>query len=199
MLSHSRREPARRQSGVTLVELVISIVIIGIGVAGILQVLSLTTQRSADPLQRKQALAIAEGLMEEVRLARFTYCDPADPAAATATSAAGCATAEQAGPEAGNARPFDNVNDYVAEFDKDEPYSADAAGNPHAGTIGAYTASVTIRPDAALGPVGGRIASGSTPAQMEVLRITVTVRYNNGNDSVVLDGYRTRYAPQALP
>ncbi|HEX4943228.1 MAG TPA: prepilin-type N-terminal cleavage/methylation domain-containing protein, partial [Usitatibacteraceae bacterium] len=57
---------SRRQAGISLVELVMFIVVVGIGVAGILSVLNVTASRSADPLPVKQALAIAESLLEEV-------------------------------------------------------------------------------------------------------------------------------------
>lgn len=64
----------RTSSGFTLVELVIFIVIVSIAVAGILLVMNFTTANSADPQIRKQALSIAESLMEEASLAPFTYC-----------------------------------------------------------------------------------------------------------------------------
>src|ERR1043166_68927 len=111
---------ARRQRGLSLPELIVFIVIVGISVAGILLVMDRTTRASADPLTIKQALAIAESLMDEVQLAPFTYCDPDDAQAATATSAAvgagGCAaTPEAIGAEAGETRyatpVFDNAND----------------------------------------------------------------------------------------
>ena len=56
----------RRQRGVTLIELIVFIVIVSVGLVGILSVLNLTTRSSADPLIRKQMLAIAEGLLDEV-------------------------------------------------------------------------------------------------------------------------------------
>eukprot|EP01034_Spumella_vulgaris_P031805 gene31805-39287_t len=62
-----------------MIELIIFIVIVGVAVVGILQVLTLNTRSSADPARRKQAMAIAEGLMEEVRQAAFTWCDFSDP------------------------------------------------------------------------------------------------------------------------
>jgi len=60
------------------------IVIVSAAVAGIIGVIDVTTRSSVDPMIHKQALAVAEAMMEEVRLQPFTYCDPDDPNAATA-------------------------------------------------------------------------------------------------------------------
>jgi MSHA pilin protein MshD len=57
--------------GFTLIEMIIFIVIVGIGVAGILSVYSTNIRSSADPIIRKQALAIAESLLEEILLKEF--------------------------------------------------------------------------------------------------------------------------------
>lgn len=198
---------AVRQRGVTLVELILFIVIVGIAVGGILTVMNLTNRGSVDPVRRKQALIIAEGLLEEVELARFSYCDPADPDASdpdTVKSSADCKTApEQWGqqdPEptgAGNGRPFDNINDYVnapatwtAAFDIAGNVLADANGN--ALGVNGYTARLSIAP-ASLSGIG---SDADTSADTEVLRITVQVSYDG--ETVTLDGYRTRYAPNHL-
>lgn len=187
------KEISTRQRGLTLIELVMFIVIVSVAVVGVLQVLNLTTRYSADPQLRKQALAIAEGLLEEVELARFTYCDPSDANAESATSTADCAIKENLGPDAGETRPFDNVNDYWLAVPVS--YTTDAAGNSFPA---GYAATVSIVP-AALGPAGVlQIAAYATPQNMNVLRITVSVTYDN-NNSIVLDGYRTRYAPNAVP
>lgn len=57
-----------QQRGVSMVELIIFIVIISIAVAGILLVMNKVTGSSADTLVRKQALAVAESLLEEIEL-----------------------------------------------------------------------------------------------------------------------------------
>lgn len=54
------------QRGFTFVELVISLIVIGIGITGVLLIYTETVARSADPLIRQQALAIAEAYLEEV-------------------------------------------------------------------------------------------------------------------------------------
>jgi MSHA pilin protein MshD len=185
--------PHRGQRGLSLVELVLFIIIVGIGVAGILLVFNVTTKASADPLIQKQMLAIAEALMEEVQAKPFTYCDPDDSQATTATSATvgptGCqATVEASGPE-GETRvnastPFDNVNDYGATLNI-SPIT-DITGSPIGG-LGAYSATITVEGSA----LGGIAAD-------ESLLITVTVT-GPGSDALVLQGYRTRYAPNAVP
>ena len=57
-----------KQSGISLIELIIFIVIISTAMAGILLVMDRVTRSSADPLIRKQALAVAESMLEEIRL-----------------------------------------------------------------------------------------------------------------------------------
>jgi len=183
-----------RQRGLTLIELIMFIVIVGVALAGILTVFNITTRSSADPMIRKQMLAIAEGLLEEVQLQPFTWCDPDDPnAATTVINTAGCAL-EAMGPEAGETRgsattPFDNVNDYngcgpgVAACNLDSPIpSISGTFTAPAG----YSAAITVAPDALPG----------IPADSS-LRITVTVSHGSG--SLALEGYRTRHSPNLLP
>lgn len=186
----------RSQSGLSLIELVMFIVIVGVAVAGVLSVMNVTTQHSADPMIRKQALAIAEALLEEIELQPFTYCDPDDANAAKASGAFvganGCATTVEAlGPETEGGKletrytspQFDNVNDYSG-FSMSP--IVDITGSPIAG-LGAYTASVSIN------QVG---TSFSLPAA-EVLQIDV--RVVSGSTDITLTGYRFRYAPNAVP
>ena len=57
-----------RQHGFTLIELIIFIVVVGAGMAGILSLMNTVIKSSADPLVRKQTIAIAESLLEEILL-----------------------------------------------------------------------------------------------------------------------------------
>lgn len=63
-----------RQTGVTLIELILFIVIVSVAIAGILTVMSTVVKSSSDPVLRKQAVAMADAVLEEV-LAR-AYSDP---------------------------------------------------------------------------------------------------------------------------
>jgi MSHA pilin protein MshD len=164
--------------------------------AGLFAAFNTITAASADPQVRKQVLAIAESLMDEVQLMPFTYCDPDDANAATAASTAGCAVAANnedlaIGPETGETRyntttRFDNVNDYHG--------FAMAAGiqditNTTIAGLGAYSASIAItQAGTALG----------LAANEDALRISIAVT-GPGSVATTLEGYRTRYAPNTLP
>ncbi|MBS1187474.1 MAG: hypothetical protein H6R04_1492 [Burkholderiaceae bacterium] len=188
------RPAIERQRGLTLIELVIFIIIIGVGVAGILSVMTLTTRHSADPMLRKQALAVAESLLEEIELHPFTYCDPDDANAATATVTAvganGCATTVQGiGPTAGETRYSDTVRfDNVGDYDGFAMNGINNLTNASIGGLEGYNATVAITAD----PRGGVAAAG------DVLRIDVTVT-PPGGDAITLTGYRFRYAPRITP
>lgn len=67
-------ERMRRHAGFTLIELVIFIVIVSVGVAGILLVMNTVVASSADPMVRKQALALADSILEEIL--QKEYADP---------------------------------------------------------------------------------------------------------------------------
>ncbi len=171
------------------------IVIVSAAVAGVLGALSLATRASADPMIQKQALAIAEALLEEVQLQPFTYCDPDDANTATADNAAGCAsTVEAMGPDGGETRtgdpPYDNVNDYQVGGVGGPGLSvspiSDLTGAAITG-LDSYSVNVQVAAQ----------ALDTVPSSAAAL-ITVTVT-GPGNTTVVLHGYRARYAPNALP
>jgi MSHA pilin protein MshD len=185
----------RKSRGLSLIEQIVFIVVVGAAVAGVLSALNFATRASADPMIQKQALAIAEAILEEIQLQPFTYCDPDDANAATASSTAECTAggAEVIGPEpaapygpetrTGGTTPFDNVNDYHG-FSMTG--MTDIAGNPISG-LGEYAVSVNI---------AGQPLAGIPAAESLLITVTVT---GPSNTSVTLHGYRMRYAPNALP
>ena len=78
-----------RQRGVTLVELVIAIVIIGIAAAALYSAMASITARSADPMLRQQSLMLAEACLEEILGNDFVGLDNRDcPQTRAAASAA---------------------------------------------------------------------------------------------------------------
>lgn len=169
-----------------MVELLIFIVVVSSALLAVLAALQPGSQASADPMLRRQALAIAEALLEEAMLMPHTWCDADDANVETASGAAGCATTPEAiGAEAGEGRfappSFDHVNDYHG-------YTmagiVDLTNTPIAALAG-YGASVVVAP----GDLGG-----ITAASGDALRITVTVTGPH-DTRVTLDGWRTRHAP----
>ena len=188
----------RSVGGFTLIELIVFIVIVSVSVAGVLLAINTATRSGTDPMIRKNAIAIAEGMLEEVSLMPFTFCDADDPQATTATSsavgAAGCtsaATVNAIGPEAGETRyasatPFDHVDDYNG-FSMNPIVDIT---NTAIGTLTSYSATVSVAATAL-----GSIAATDAQGQANALLITVTVS-GPQNTTVVLQGYRTKYAPQ---
>jgi len=87
-----------RQRGFTLIELIIFIVVVSVALAGILLVMNTVVKSSADPMVRKQSIAIAESLLEEILLKE--YDDP--------NGAVGCTNRGAAG----NRADWDDVCDY---------------------------------------------------------------------------------------
>jgi len=79
------------ESGLTLIELIVSIVVVGIALGALLGVVNQVVSRSADPLIQSQSLAVAESYLEEILLK--PCADPGGP------------------PETGRA-DYDNVLDY---------------------------------------------------------------------------------------
>jgi MSHA pilin protein MshD len=163
-----------RQRGISLVETIVFMVIVSVGVIGLVSVLNPMIRSSADPMVTKQSTVIAESLLNEILHQPFTWCDPDDPAAATAQSYGDCSPgyAQSAlGPTVGEVRGgnapgtgFDNVADY-AGFGMDDV--TDAAGNNAMAGLGDNTAA-----------------------------LQVTVSISNGSETFSLTGYRFRYAPR---
>jgi len=111
----------------------------------------------------------------------------------------GCPNITEAiGPEAGETRysttlPFDNVNDYHG-FDSNTaaPSGIRTIDSTLIAGLDGYRVTVSVAGQP-LGAIGND-AYGNPQS----LLITVTVT-GPGNTTVTLNGYRTRYAPNALP
>ena len=145
----------RRMAGVTLVELVVAMVIVGVALAGLVSVYNRASIASTDPLITQQMLAIGETMMEEVML------KPYESTTGTKSTRA----------------QFDALDDY-ASYAKQTVTDVD--GNAIAG-LDRYQVAVTVGP-------AGQTLPGVVPA--DARRIVVTVW--NGNQSLVLTGWRTR-------
>jgi len=104
-----------------LIEMVLAIVIISVGLAGVLLAFNVSVKSSADPLVRKQMQAVAEEMMEEVLL---------KPYAVAPGAVAGCDRSA-----ADDVRDYDAYNQAICDVDG-------------AGVVGlaGYVVSVAVTP-----------------------------------------------------
>lgn len=141
--------PRSRQRGVTLIELVVSIVILSVAATGILMVMTQTILSSADPMLREQATAIAQSYMEEILTQPLSDPDGV----------------ETNGPEGGEIRAtYDDVWDYHGL--NNSAGALDQNGATVSGLEG-YNIAVSVT-GTTLGPGAG------SPA----LRIAITVTHD---------------------
>jgi len=116
-----------QQRGTTLVELIITIVVLSVALVGILLVMNRTTSSSADPMILHQSVAIAEAYLEEITTRDFNDPD---------------------GTNVGETRSsFDDISDYNGLVDT-------GARNQLGGSIAgleSYTVSVSVTGSALTG------------------------------------------------
>ena len=108
-----------RQQGFSLVELIISIVLVSLAVTGVLLAYTHTVAGSADPLIRAQAVAVAESYLEEILSKPFDDPDGSD----------------------GESLPranYDDVDDYAGLSQEPQMPDGTTLG------LGAYTVSVSL-------------------------------------------------------
>jgi len=149
----------------TLIDLIVSIVIIGIALAGVLLAYTTTVRHSADPMVVKQMSAIADEMMEEILLKPF--------AAAANAAPVGCAR-----------NTYNDVRDYNG-------YSSvnicDIDGTT---VLSGYGESVAVVNPPPASPL---LLSGIPPIP-PASQVVVTVNVTHDGKSYSLTGWRTCYA-----
>ncbi|MDT8990219.1 prepilin-type N-terminal cleavage/methylation domain-containing protein [Curvibacter sp. APW13] len=165
----------RTAQGFTLIEVIIFIVVVASGLAGILLVSNTVVASSADPMVRKQALAVAESMLEEITLKE--YCDP-DTATLAPPAAPVCPAARVAADQEASRNLWDDVDDYNGYSTAGGIVDVTGATVPGLST---YNVAVSVAAPATV--TGG----GATVLKA----VTVTVTWSGG--SVVLVGYKGNY------
>lgn len=156
----------RYQLGVSLIEAVMFIVIVSVALAVVLKAFDIANQGSADPLLRRQSLAIAQSLLDEIGYQPFGDASTDD-----------VAQGGFAGPyTSANRQRFDDVDDYNG-FSMSGIRSLD---NTELIDLNNYQVIVTV----------AAAAFGSVPSS-DGKRITVTVTDPSGAQ-LTLDGYRAK-------
>ena len=109
-----------RERGVTLVELVITIVIISVAIAGVVGAFSLIVGRSADPLNQTRSVALAQLYMDEIITKKY---DDDTPQGGAPQYDGPCTIGSETGETRAN---YDDVDDYDGVSDA-PPAGADGA------------------------------------------------------------------------
>jgi MSHA pilin protein MshD len=149
----------REQAGVTLIELIISIVVISIALVAVLNSFSFSVSQSADPLWRNKSLKLAQLYLDEI-LAR-SY-DETTPVGGLPTVAS--PSCSSLGPESGEDRAtYDDVDDYNG-INESPPVSLIGAIDS---SYDNYRVQVTVSCDGS--SVG---ASGNEHAKKIVVQVT---------------------------
>lgn len=173
-------------SGFTLIELVIALVVLGVGVGTFLILITETTARSADPMVYQQANAIAQSYLEETLLNSF--CDPDD---FSTDCPADCDNAAIGASDicsvvgGSESRPnYDDVCDYNAI--NDTAGAVDINSNTISG-LENYNIDVIVN-------ASGVSLNGLTSANGEVLRVDVRVTHDSFSDlDLTISGYKANY------
>lgn len=160
-----------RQGGATLVELIITIVIISIAIAGVVGAFSLIAGRSADPLNQTRAVALAQLYMDEILSRR--YGDDTPPGGVPKQSGCSIVTEES------QREDYDDVDDYNA-INNASPANADgdSLGQAYSG----FLVSVSVA------CAGGEVGLPGDDAK----RIDITISDPSGQ-SYLFTAYRANY------
>ncbi|MEW5788416.1 MAG: hypothetical protein AB1899_11245 [Pseudomonadota bacterium] len=159
--------PLTLTTGFTLVEAVLFMVVVSVALTVVLKAFDMAGRGSADPLLRRQSLAIAQALIEEIQAMPFGDAASDDPA-----------QGGFAGPyTAANRARFDDVDDY----DGLALPGITTLANVALDGLNAYSASVAVE----------QAAFGAVPAGAGY-RITVQVTDPAGQ-TLRLQAYRANY------
>lgn len=174
-----------RAGGTTLIELIVSIVIISVATFGLMLAISGVVARSADPMIENQAGAIAEAYLEEALLANF--CDP-DFVAASGACRAVCTTSVcggGCGAAATHREASRALYDDICDYDQiTNAAPADRNGDP-VGDLARYSVNVDV--------IDSGITLGPTPLSAnagQVARVEVSVTHPALDTPIRLSGHR---------
>jgi MSHA pilin protein MshD len=159
--------PPSRAKGFSLVEVILFMVVVSVALVAVIQAFNLANVGSADPVLRRQSLAIAQSLLEEINFKPFRSAATDDPL------------------QGGFAGPYTAAN--RAQFDDLEDYNGfsmtgiSTLTNETVAGLQNHSASVAVTAAAF-----GGVPSGSG------YRITVTVT-DPASNTLAIDSYRAEY------
>jgi MSHA pilin protein MshD len=161
----------RAERGATLVELVITIVIISIAIAGVVGAFSLITGRSADPLNQTRAVELAQLYMDEILTKKY---GESTPQGGVPRQPGNCAL----GPDGSETRAtFNDVDDYNGLSEAPKTHTNTALTGYQGFNVGVSVACA-----------GSELGLASAEAK----RIDLTISAP-GNQSFVFSAYRVNF------
>ncbi len=171
----------RRQSGFSLIETILVIVLLGVAVAGMAAMFINNISKSHEPYLRQRALVVATAFMDEIMHKRWDDNSPlgggcvntGSVLCSSGPAVAGIGSEEPLRPD------WDDIDDFNAISNQSPPQ--DASGSVMPGYAG-FTVSVSVSQPGAWNGV---------PAT-DVKRIDVQVSSNNG-ETLSLSAYRVNF------
>lgn len=175
----------KNNRGVTLIELVMTIVIVSIAVVTLLAITSQTSERSVDPMIQQQAIAIGQSYLEEI--VQKSFCDPDDAFSATDCPTMclsnACTSCSGNGGGTEVRATFDDVCDYDGLTNNG---AVSQAGVAIPG-LGQYSVNVQVVDNNAVNLNGLMGGAG------QVVRIDVIVTHPALQDSIMISGVRVNF------
>lgn len=166
------------QSGFTLIELIVFIVVIGVALSGVLLAVNQATSHSADPMIQIRAAELGQTYLDEILPKKFDANTGNDGQSPPCGFSAGRPCSTSLGIEAGETRAtYDDVDDYQGLNEA----PVDAEGNPRPGYAG-YRVAVSVA------YAGTDLGLGNTAAK----RITVIVTTPQG-EIFPFSAYRSNF------
>lgn len=140
----------RSERGLTLVELIVAIVVLGVGLAGVLVAFQRTAVGSGSALVQQQLLAIAEGLLEEAQSRPF--------ASVAGTGSGGCAR-----------DGFNDIDDYNGYATSERICAIDGS---EVATLAGYSVSVTVSAGTLAGVASAKRIQVTASSRSDSLTLT---------------------------
>ena len=160
---------ANKQKGVTLIELIISMVVLSIIMVAMFEAMATISRNSADPMLRAQSLSIAQSYMEEIQ--SKSYLDP--------TTNSWCGVSVPTDTSRSSRERFDDICDYQSLTDS---VVRDLNNDPIA-QLSDYQVNITVTNDASVN-LEGLLGTNEDSAL-----ITITVSAPD-NQNIQLSMYR---------
>lgn len=185
-----------RQRGITLVELISTIVILAVALSGITIALSGGIGRSADIMTDTRAVALAQSYLEEITGKRF---DNASNPRGIPPCWAACTDEVNFGPDGGESgRPdYDDVDDFHGLDEGWQSVTGDPLRDPEGNTRTGYEnfrVRVTVRyVNVAAGEEEEQLATGILTDERDAKLITVNISHPDNEDGWDFSVYKVNF------